>query len=44
MWLIKYYIKFQARKSTLSETESENLFKKIFIKFKLEEKNEPRLY
>ncbi len=36
MWLIKYYIKFQARKNALSETESENLFKKIFIK--LEEK------
>lgn len=38
MWLMKYYIKTQAKKTVLSEKKSDNLFLKIMKKLKSEEK------
>ena len=40
MWLMKYYIKLQAKKTTVSDRSSEKLFKKILKKLKLGDKNE----
>ncbi len=38
MWLIKYYVKLQAKKIIVSEESSKSLLKKIFKKLKLEDK------
>lgn len=40
MWLMKYYIKLQAKKKTFSDKSSEKLLKKILKKLKLEDKSE----
>lgn len=36
MWLMKYYIKLQAKKVACSDKTSEKLLKKIFRKLKIE--------
>lgn len=38
MWLIKYYLKLQANRKSMSDRSSNKLWKSIFMKMKLEEK------
>lgn len=38
MWLIKYYINFQAKKVGLSEKSSDKVLKKILSKLKAKDK------